>query len=315
MFSMNMRSDLNLLQITRDACAGAVWTVTPDARGEAQCAFCAVRARRIGPPAATEDADTLVRALSDELGRRGRRGLKWVWLSPLADPWVPAAAEELGFSALRLAEELLGRGVGVVVRTRGGLSEARGLVALARRYGELLRVEIGFFSSDAEQIAAWERGAATLAARLELGAALAGAGAQVRGRVGPLVPLVNDGEAQLRILMRELARHGIREVTPHWIEDGLGLVRQVEREVSRSRARMLEGWFRLDRAGTAIGRRRLPESVRDHAMRRLMPAAAAARVEVRVCRCTAGTSAHTCLDAPRGLEVRGQLELFGGRAG
>lgn len=315
MFSMNMRSDDSLLQITRHACAGAVWTVNPDQRGEADCAFCAVRARRIGPPAAAAPAETLVRALADELGRRGRRGIEWVWLSPQADPWAPAAAQDLGFSTLRMAEELLRRGIGVVVRTRGGLAEARGLLPLARRYGARLRVEIGFFSSDVEQIAAWERGAAGLSARLELGAELVEAGAQVRGRIGPLVPLVNDGESQLRALMRELARHGIREATPCWIEDGLGLVRQVEREVSRSRARMLEGWFRLDRAGTAVGHRRLPESVREHAMRRLEPAAAAARVNLHVCRCTHGSSEHTCLDAPRGMRVRGQLELFGGRAG
>lgn len=314
MFSMNMRAESGLLQITRHACAGAVWTVSPDHRGEAECAFCTVRARRIGPPVPAAPVELLTRELSDALGRRGRRGIEWVWMSPQADPWAPAAAGALGFTTLRLMEELLGRGLGVVVRTRGGLEDARGLVALARRYGRRLRVEVGFFSSDGEQMAAWERGAAPMAARLELGSALAEAGAELRARIGPLVPLVNDGETQLRALMRELARHGFREATPCWIEDGLGLVRQVEREVTRSRARMLEGWFRLDRAGTMAGHRRLPESVREHAMTRLEPAAAAARVGLHVCRCTRGASAHTCLDAPSGLRVRGQLELFGGRA-
>lgn len=326
LFSMNIRSDSSpLVSHRRHPCGGPVWVVDFDGRGVAGAAFCGVRSARIGPPGEVAPAEVLLGRLARDLQRfRRRRSLRWVWLSPSADPFVPAAPDLAG-PALTLATELLREGIGVVVRTRGGLGEARGLLTIARRHPRMLRVEIGAFSADPTMEETWEHGTAPLGSRLRLARSLVESGADVVARVGPILPLVNDGEEDFRRLLRDLARHGIHTVVPEWIEDSLGLVKQVEREVSKSRARMLEGWFRMDRMAPAGSRpvedggfadphvpvrRRLPERVRKHVLSRLEAAAAQSHIEVVHCACTSDWSEASCLLPPSGLADDRQLDLF-----
>ena len=316
------------LQPIRHRCAGTVWTVPLDRRGEAECAFCAQRASRIGPPAPMEPSAVLLGRLTRDV-QRFRKRLRWVWLGPEADPFVPSARELAG-PALEMAGLLLRHGVGVTVHTRGGLEEARGLITLARRHPGLLRVQIGVFSLDRELVARWERGTAQVASRLGLAAALKRAGAEVVGRVGPIVPLVNDGEAALTDLARTLGRHGMHTVVPAWIQAGPGLVEQVQREVSRSAARMLAGWFSMDRPPPrrrrpaeedlfSLAERQdaskvaatLPTRVREHVMGRLHAASDAARAHLVVCSCSDphhGT--ELCVTGPTTALRGGQLDLF-----
>lgn len=313
MFSMNGRSGpLPLLSLSTHPCAGPIWALEFDARGEAACAFCTIRAARVGtPPRAVEEASVRER-LAAELHRHRRREMGWVLLSPGADPFAPDAPDLAG-PALAVAGELLRRNVGVVVRTRGGMNEARGLVPLARRHGDRLRVEPGFFSPDVRHLATWERGAAPLVSRYTLAEELRAAGAQVRARIGPIVPLVNDGEDGFRTLARELRRRGVGEVTPTWIEEGPGLLRQVEREVSASHARMLHGWFEM--APVRRGRRRrLAPRVRRHVLERLEHAATSAGLHVATCGCDGLGGAAGCPEAPDGVTRRRQLDLFAASA-
>ena len=321
------------IQPIRHPCAGTVWTLPFDGRGEAECAFCGHRARRIGPPAPLEPAAVLLGRLTRDL-RRHQKRLQWVWLAPASDPFAPSAAADLAGPALQIAGLVLRHGIGVTLRTRGGLSEAQGLVTLARRHPGLLRVELGFFSEDRQLVARWERGTAPVVGRLALAAALRRAGAEVVARVGPILPLVNDGERALIDLTRSLGRNGIHTLVPQWIEAAPGLVKQVEREVSRSAARMLAGWFTMERPSSLPPRRhlghegdlfaaaearqdaehrgtQLPARVRQHVLSRFRAAADATGAQLLVCPCSDpdhGTG--VCLLGPGTAQRGGQLDLF-----
>ncbi len=256
-----------------------------DRRGEAECAFCTTRAGRIGPLPPPPPSAVLLGQLTRDLRRFGsRKSLSWVWLSPNADALAPAAPELAG-PALEAAELLLRHDLGVTLRTRGGLESAAGLVTLARRHPGRLRVEIGAFSRDGELSEWWERGCSPLASRMALAAALSQAGADVVGRIGPIMPLVNDGEANLASLARAFARAGASALVPVWMEDGPGLIPQVEREVSRSRGRMLQGFFELDERHPKAPRR-LPERARRHILGRLHAVADAVGRPLIVCSCS-----------------------------
>ena len=104
------------LQLVRHRCAGTIWTVALDGRGEAECAFCARRASRIGPPAPLGPSAVILGRVTRDLQRFKKR-LRWVLLAPDADPFAPSAPELAG-PALEIAGLLLRHGVGVTVRTR-----------------------------------------------------------------------------------------------------------------------------------------------------------------------------------------------------
>ncbi len=221
-------------------------------------------------------------------------------------------AGELRGPALELMAVLMSRGVGVTISTRGGLPQADGLVTLARRFPTKLRAEIGVFSSDDTLIDQWESGTARPSARLALAGSLMHAGAEVIGVVGPIVPFINDGEPDLRRTLRLLAAQGVRSIKPLFIEDGLGLVRQVEREVSRSRGRLLNGWFRMD-DGPRAGPRRLPPDARQARFERLSHLTAPLGMQLISCRCAvdAASQKASCLAGPIETTRTGQLDLFG----
>lgn len=252
----------------------------------------------------------LVHRLRDELNRR-RRLPGWVLFSPSADPFVPNAHDLRG-PALELMAALMGLGIGITVQTRGGMPQADGLLTLARRFPGLLRVELGFFSSDRALVETWEAGAARPMARLDLAQALVNIGAEVVGVVGPLIPFINDGEADLQKTLRLLASKGVRTIKPVFIEDGPGLVKQVEREVSRSRGRLLNGWFRMD-DGPRAGVRRLPSDARQARFERLMQLAYPLGLQVLACRCSIDHAEEgaSCLSGPETGTTHGQLDLFG----
>jgi DNA repair photolyase len=296
-----------VLQPMQHRCAGRVWVANIDHRGEADCAFCAIRSERLGPAASAYPAVALVDRVRRDLRRfSGQKG--WVWFSPWADPFVPSARDLAG-PALKVAEELLRSGQGLTLRTRGGLSTAGGLVTLARRHPGRVRVEVGFFATDPQLAATWERGVASVDERVALAQALQSAGAEVIATIGPLIPLVNDSAQALSALGRRLRQAELLTWHPQWIRYAAGLVSQVRREVSRSSARILQGWFHMGRgAGQAVPE--LPERVRRTILGRLHEVADRYGAQLTVCRCTSSVGRGQCLDGPKGPMDRQQLDLF-----
>ena len=277
-----------------------------DRRGVADCAFCRTRAARLSSVVPT------TQDLRREL--EGRRRLpKWVWLGPWSDAFVPGA-QALAPLALRCADILLQRDVGVTLRTRGDFDSARGLQTLARRHGSRLRVEVAVFSSSPALCARWERGAGSLEGRLTLIQALRDSGADVSARLGPLIPFVNDAHKDLNTIVKRLADAGADRIQPVWIEDGSGLMAQVAQEVSRSQARTLDGWFRMQGAWSRGERRFLARKVRWSRQDILTSLGTQHGVRVHGCMCADTDTHRSCVAAPSGLDQRPQLDLFAGSA-
>ena len=296
-----------ILQPMQHSCSGRIWVAHIDKRGQGECAFCTQRAERSGPaPSALPSALILQRLRRDLRRFTSQKG--WVWLSPWADPFAPSA-RDLAEPALRTAEELLRSGLDLTLTTRGGLSDAGALVTLARRYPGRLRVNVAFFARDAELVSAWERGVASVEERLALAQALQQAGADVVATIGPLIPMVNESAQALTALGRELRQAGLLVWHLTWIRYASGLIPQVRREISRSRARMLEGWFHMGRgAGGALPQ--IPERVRRTIIARAHEIADKEGARLVVCRCTSEAGRAACVDGPAIHTPEGQLDLF-----
>ena len=306
----NSKPDLDVMTTRRHRCAGTIWTVGFDRRGTGRAAFCGDRSHQRFAPGHVRDTGLIVGRLQEELwNHRSRRSLRWAWLSPQADAFVPGA-RDLIEPTLACARVLLEQDLGVLIQTRGGGPSARGLVELAREFPGMLRVDVSFFSSDVKLVRTWEPGCAPVGARLGLMGDLASAGAEVHARIGPIIPLINDEPRPLRRLARDLARHGVQSMIPEWLEDAPGLARQIQREVSKSRARIVHGWLHMEGARDSVGPRRIPEHVRRHGITRLHDAADSAGTALMVCRCASNLGTGVCVSGPVGASHRRQLDLF-----
>ena len=252
----------------------------------------------------------MVLQLARELeGPRHRRAPEWVRFDPSLDVLVPTDPAT-GAALVELASLLLRRQIGVTLRTRGGLDQGRRLVSLARRHPGMLRVEVALFAAEAHLVQTWERGCPPLGARLALAEALRSAGAEVTATLDPILPFVNDDAPQLRALLRPMARAGLTEIVPRWLEDAPGLVAQVEREVSRSSARILDGWFRMPGAARPGGKRGMALQVRRRGLQRLAEVAEPIGLRVVECACAVSWGADRCTRGPAAAVGRRQLELF-----
>jgi len=208
------------------------------------------------------------------------------------------------------ARMLMESGYGVTLRTRAGVSHGRQLVQLSGTHPGMLRVELDFFSGDLAVSAPWETGADTIEDRLALAEALLDSGADVVARLGPIVPMINDDERMVTRLARALIRRGVKTLIPFWIEGGQGLVRRIERQVSRSRARMVHGWLHLEGSMAGRGHRSVPDRVRRPILRTLQSASDAAGINLLTCACNAPGGLDLCLIGPRVQRRDRQISLF-----
>lgn len=288
----------------RHPCAGTVWALDFDRRGEARCAFCASRAAGRGSEY-PHSVHLVRRALSDQLKDWRRRRLpKWVWLNPHGDAYVEGA-RDLGALTGEIMKTLASRRIGALIHTRGGMPAGDSLVLVARRFPALLRVDLGFFSSRKEVCRAWERGAASIDARLELLEALTKAGVEVGVRLGPIVPSANDDASDWADLFASLARLGVREVVPIWLESSRRLLAQIRREISPEIAHRLEFF-------TQSADDMLFQGWRVATLNMMRHMASPLGIDVKRCRCGPDTAgASSCLVGPAEAQKDRQLALFG----
>lgn len=304
---MNKRSDgVELLEQLRVPCAGSVWGLNLHEDLPRDQVFPGGQ----GLPAPPRLVGPHVHRLGREVhGARRRRSLQWVWLSPSVDPFSSLAPGWDGV-ALETARMLMEAGYGVTVRTRAGVPHGRQLVQLSGTHPGMLRVELVFFSGDITVAAPWEAGADTIDDRLALAEALLESGADVTARLGPIVPMINDDERMVTRLGRALMRRGIKTMTPFWIEGGQGLVRRIERQVSRSRARMVHGWLHLEGSMAGRGPRSVPDRVRRPILRTLRSACDSAGINLLTCACNAPGGLEICLTGPPVQRRDRQISLF-----
>lgn len=291
--------------------ADKVWIIDLGRRGVGACSFCPQRAQSMARRSAQF-------ALPQDIIQSLERSLKllspkkpsdWVWVSPYTDPFVKDAAD-LAKPAIQAARWALRRGLGVTLRTRGDLSLGSTLVELAREFPGKLRVEIGFFSVQRDLMSTWERGVGTLEGRLTLAKSLARAGADVAAIIGPLIPMTNEGQRDLDELGRRLERAGLTTWIPTWITYAPELIQQIQLDISRSQARMIQGWLQMKRTGRR-STPQIPENIKRRILSRLHESADSRGAQLIVCRCTSSLGRGRCIQGPRLRQnAITQLDLF-----
>jgi hypothetical protein len=295
-----------LLQSRTSPDGEVLWTIDFGQPGVATCAFCPGRASDVTAPHGASEA-CLVQ-LDREL-RRTVRPINWVWFDPSRDLLCPAKQDTMESARWATLAMLLRRGVGVSLRTRGGVTTGAPLLMLAKRFRSKLRVVVELFAHDERVRQRWERGCPENAERIALAEQLQRAGADVAIGLGPLIPFVNDGERQLAMLLRSLPARGLRELVPRWIEDAPGLAKQVEHEVSASAARLLDGWFHMPGSYHGGKYRGLAPQVLARSLARVESVAKRLGLTVRIHPTPHHGQGHQ-INAPQGGKPIRQLDLF-----
>lgn len=177
------------------------------------CPFCYLRgsARYPGEGRVFFDpgvAERLPEAL-DALGTPPRL----VVLSPLSDPLPPLL--EIRKATTAIARTLLGRGIEILVMTRGRVGPA--LVDVLAEHPGKARVALGFLTANPKLGGVLEPGAASTRARLRGLSRLIGAGVDVEVRLEPLIPDLTDTHENLFALFDALARAGARRLIAHYL--------------------------------------------------------------------------------------------------
>ncbi|WP_169980840.1 SPL family radical SAM protein [Tautonia rosea] len=137
---------------------------------------------------------------------------KRVVLSPSSDPLPPI--REVRSATLRIIEQLLERGIEVVVMTRGRVT--RDLARLLGSAPDRVRVAVGVTTLGRSLSRALEPSAPLGTRRLKGMECLIEAGIPVEARLEPLIPGLTDTRENLRPLLRELGRIGVREAMVHY---------------------------------------------------------------------------------------------------
>ncbi|WP_152052829.1 SPL family radical SAM protein [Tautonia marina] len=176
------------------------------------CAFCFVKGtvRDPGPgrllfdPGVVEAIGPAIEALDVPPKR--------VVLSPSSDPLPPI--REIRSATLRIIEQLLERGIEVVLMTRGRVT--RDLARLLGSAPDRVRVAVGVTTLGRSLSRALEPMAPLGPRRLKGIECLIEAGVPVEARIEPLIPGLTETRENLRPLLRELGKIGVREAMAHY---------------------------------------------------------------------------------------------------
>ena len=190
-------------------CMARMPTVNLTAGCAHQCLYCYARGYRCypGPGRVVLDAD-LLEKLRGELDRKRRRPLA-ISFSPSSDLFqrVPEVLD-LAYDVLEL---VLGRGIGVVLLTKGSIPRRH--MNLLAAHAPLVRVEIGIITPQRSLARLVEPGAASPETRLRQIRELLAHGVATRARLDPILPGATDDPDALHALCAALAAVGIREVS------------------------------------------------------------------------------------------------------
>lgn len=246
-----------------------------------------------------------------------------VWDLFLGPPEVQAPV-------LAAIEAIAHAGHEVQIRTRAALSKSTidRLAAIKDR----IRVEIPFVSMRPDTAAVWEPAAATPGERLRCARNLTSLGARVAGRIDPLLPLINDTQADIEEFCVAFAGTGMYRASVSYLYMTPGRGRAMSRVLSRMHRDILKGCFAgqpwiKDDAG--IDRKLLPPELRERGLRRFLEVAQQHGLPVTVCGCSDGdVMSGGCHNIAQGSARRrsevavsatserrdGQLDFFGGAA-
>jgi DNA repair photolyase len=177
------------------------------------CAFCHIRGSALYPGDDRVLFDPDVSAhLGSVLDAPGRPP-RLVVLSPTSDPLPPN--RELRALAVRVVRMLLGRGIEVLLMTRGRVPAA--LIEVMAAAPDLSQVALGLNSLDRGLVRRLEPLAAPPLLRLRGLTRLIEAGVRVEVRLEPLIAGLTDTRENLMPLFATLGRAGVRRVVAHYL--------------------------------------------------------------------------------------------------
>jgi DNA repair photolyase len=190
-------------------CMAGMPTVNLTAGCAHQCLYCYARGYRCYPgPGRVLLYGNLLEKLRCELDRR-RRKPPAIHFSPASDLFQPVPEVlDLAYDVLEL---LLGRGIGVVLLTKGRIPKRHMDLLLA--HAPLVRVEIGIITPERRLARLVEPGAASPKTRLRQIRELLAHGVATRARLDPILPGATDDPDALHALCAALAAVGVRELS------------------------------------------------------------------------------------------------------
>ncbi|MGA2064018.1 MAG: radical SAM protein [Thermoguttaceae bacterium] len=190
-------------------CMAGMPTVNLTAGCAHQCLYCYARGYRCYPgPGRVLVYDNLLEKLRADLNRRRPRPVA-IHFSPSSDLFQPVRETlDLAYDVLEL---VLGRGIGVVLLTKGSIPRRH--MNLLAAHAPLVRVEIGIITPQRSLARLVEPGAASPETRLRQIRELLAHGVATRARLDPILPGATDDPDALHALCAALAAVGIREVS------------------------------------------------------------------------------------------------------
>ncbi len=177
------------------------------------CPFCHIRGSRRDPGGGRVRFDPLTALGLDTALDDGEGQVRRVVFSPFSDPLPRDRAVRA--EATRVVDRLLGRGVEVVLMTRGRIPKA--LMKRMTEQAELCSVAVGLTTMSKTLMKTLEPGAATPVGRLRDLRRLAEAGIDVEVRLEPMIAGLTDIRENLVPLFRALAQAGVRRLVTHYL--------------------------------------------------------------------------------------------------
>jgi DNA repair photolyase len=190
-------------------CMAGMATVNLTAGCAHQCVYCYAQGYRCHPgPGRVVLYANLLEKLRCELDCRRRRPLA-ISFSPSSDLFQPVPEVlDLAYDVLEL---VLGRGIGVVLLTKGRIPKRH--IDLLAAHAPLVRVEIGIITPERRLARLVEPGAASPKTRLRQIRELLAHGVATRARLDPILPGATDDPDALHALCAALAAAGVRELS------------------------------------------------------------------------------------------------------
>lgn len=172
--------------------------------------------------------------------RRRKPWPRYVSLNTATDSFQPY--EEILSISWQVMHLLLQRNIGISLLTKGQIPQE--FISLFQRFKKRVTVSIGLLSSSEAFQTIYEPGAAPIPDRLDTIARLVKAGINVRVRLDPLIPGINDNPDEIRNLFRELCCRGIDTVSASYLMMRPSIGWQIIRELPAVHHKLLEGYFR-----------------------------------------------------------------------
>lgn len=207
------------------------------------CVYCYARGYRNAPKKNevylyTNLGEKLIQELENP--RRRKPWPRYVSLNTATDSFQPY--EEILSVSWEVIYLLLQRNIGITLLTKGVIPPE--FISLFQRFKEQVAVSIGLVSLNKAFKPLYEPGAASPQDRLNSITSLVKAGINVRVRLDPLIPGVNDNPEEIRDLFQELGCRGVNTVSLSYLMMRPGILWQIKRELPPAHYKLLEGFFR-----------------------------------------------------------------------